>query len=265
MKNYYALITGASQGLGKAMSLEFAQRGMNLVLLALPNSGLKELSCFIIKNFDVSVHILEIDLSVTKNYYIISNYVNSNNIHIKYLVNNAGILSRGFFEDLDDRFILDQIQVNVSAPTMLIKVLLNNLKENAPSGILNVGSLAGFFPLPKKQVYCGTKAYLQSFSNSLRKELVKDTISVTMVCPGPLNTTTKLCYQNRIVSWISRESVLTPESVARISIDGMLEGKKTIIPGFINKCFMVIDKILPEYIQDKLTNGEIKKLEIATI
>jgi len=119
--------------------------------------------------------------------------------------------------------------------------------------------------LPKKQVYCGTKAYLQSFSNSLRKELKKDNISVTMVCPGPLNTTTKLCYQNRIVCWISRESVLSPESVAKLSIDGMLEGKKTIIPGFINKCFLFLEKILPEYIQDKLTNGEIKKLEIATI
>ena len=264
MKNYYALITGASQGLGKAMSLEFAKRGVDLVLVALPNSELEELSIFIQRNFNVKTHFLEVDLCKTKNCYLISDYIRSHKIQIKYLVNNAGILSRGFFEDLDDRFILDQIQVNVTVPTLLIKCLLNNLKENAPSGILNVGSLASFFPLPKKQVYCGTKAYLQNFSKSLRKELKKDNISVTMVCPGPLNTTTKLCYQNRIVGLISRESVLTPESVAKTSIDGMLAGKKIIIPGFINKCFIVLEKILPEYIQDKLTNGEINKLEAST-
>ncbi len=265
MKKYFSLVTGASKGLGRAISLELAKRGMNLVLVALPNSGLKELTNFIKKNFNVEVFYLEVDLSIAKNYYVISDYIKNNDIRLKYLVNNAGILSRGLFDDLDDRFILDQIKVNVSAPTILTKLLLKNLKENEPAGILNVGSLAGFFPLPKKQVYCGSKAYLMSFSKSLRKELKKDNVSVTLVCPGPLNTTTKLCYQNRIVSLISRESVLTPESVAKTSIDGMLAGKKIIIPGFINKCFIVLEKILPEYIQDKLTNGEINKLEEAPL
>ena len=265
MKKYFSLVTGASKGLGKAMSLEFAKRGRNLVLVALPNSGLGELTYFIRKNFNVEVFYLEVDLSMTKNYYIISDYIKDNDIHLKYLVNNAGILSRGLFDDLDDRFILDQIEVNVSAPTLLIKLLLKNLKENAPAGILNVSSLASFFAIPKKQVYGGTKAYLLSFSNSLRKDLKRDNISVTTVCPGPLNTTTKLCYQNRIVGLISRESVLTPESVAKTSIDGMLAGKKIIIPGFINKCFIVLEKILPEFIQDKLTNGEINKFEKAPL
>ncbi len=262
MKNYYTLITGASQGFGKAMAFEFARREMNLVLVALPNSGLKELSDFIEKNFNVDIFYLEVDLSNADSYYEISDYIKNNNIQIKYLVNNAGVLSRGFFDDLEYRFILKQIEVNVSAPTLLIKLLLKNLKTNTPAGILNVGSMASFFALPKKQVYGGTKAYLLSFSKSLRKELKKDNISVTTVCPGGLNTTTKLCYQNRICSWITRKSVLNPEEAAKISIDGMLEGKRIIIPGFVNKCFMLLDKILPEFIKDKLTNNEINKFEV---
>jgi uncharacterized protein len=265
MKPFYTLITGASKGFGKAMTLEFARREMNLVLVALPNSGLKEFSAFIEKHFNVNVCYLEADLSLVDNYYEIADFIKENNIQLKYLVNNAGVLSRGYFDDLDDRFVLKQIEVNVLAPTLLIKLLLNNLKNSTPAAILNVSSMASFFALPKKQVYGATKAYLLSFSKSLRKELKKDNISVTTVCPGGLNTTTRLCYQNRICSWITRESVLSPEEAAKISIDGMLQGKKLIIPGFVNKCFMVIDKILPEFIKDKLTNNEIKKFEVAAL
>ncbi len=264
MKTYFTLITGASKGFGKAMSLELAERGMNLVLIALPNSGLKELSRFIENNFGVEVFYLEEDLSVIDTYYEIYDFIENNNINIKYLINNAGILSRGMFDDLDNQFIIDQIEVNVMAPTVLIKLLLPNLKQNAPSGILNISSMAGFFALPKKQVYGGTKAYLLSFSNSLRKELKKDNISVTTICPGGLNTTTKLCYQNRILGFMARESTLTPEEAAKIAVNGMLKGKKVVVPGFINKCFLALDKLLPEFIQDKLTSGEIKKLETIT-
>ena len=264
MKNYYTLITGASRGFGKAMTLDFARRGMHLVLVALPNSGLKELSGFIKENYNVDVFYVEADLSLVESYYEIAEYIQNNNIQIKYLVNNAGVLSRGFFNDLEDTFVLKQIEVNVSAPTLLIKLLLNNLKSNAPSAILNVSSMASFFALPRKQVYGGTKAYLLSFSKSLRKELKRDNISVTTVCPGGLNTTTRLCYQNRICSWITQKSVLSPEEASKISIDGMFEGKKLIIPGFVNKCFMVLDKILPEFIKDMLTNMELNKFKVAT-
>ena len=145
MKSNYTLITGASQGFGKAMAFEFANRNMNLVLVALPNSGLIELSEFIEDNYHVGVHAMELDLSYTENCYAIADYISKNAIPIKYLVNNAGILSRGFFEDLNDQFILKQIEVNVTAPTLLIKLLLNNLKTNAPSGILNISSMAAFF------------------------------------------------------------------------------------------------------------------------
>ena len=261
MDPFFTLISGASQGLGKFMALELAKRGMNLVLIALPDSELTELRDFIDTNYRVKVYCLEADLSEISAFYDIYDFIEGNQIRIKYLVNNAGILSKGLFEDLDDRFIIDQIEVNVLAPTLLIKLLLPNLKVNAPAGILNVGSMAGFFPLPKKQVYGGTKAYLLSFSKSLRKELKKDRISVTTICPGGLNTTTKVCYQNRKLGFMARKSTMDPESAARIAIDGMLNGKKLLIPGAVNKFFMALDKILPEFIQDKLTNGEVEKLE----
>jgi len=264
MKNQYALITGASQGFGKAMTLELAHRNINLLMIALPNSGLWELSDFVRKHFKINVLCLELDLSTTKSSYIIKDFVEDNNLNIKYLVNNAGILSRGYFEDLNEEFILKQIQVNVIAPTILIRLLLPNLKLSAPAAILNISSMASFFALQKKQVYCATKAYLTSFSKSLGKELKGHNISVTAICPGGLNTTTRLCYQNRIVGWITRESVLNPEEAAKIAIDAMIRKNKVVIPGFINKCLMFLDKLLPEFIKDYLANREIKKFPAAT-
>ena len=264
MKTQFTLITGASKGFGKAMALELAKRGMNLVLIALPNSGLRELARFIKTNFNIEAFYLESDLSLVENYYKIYDFININDIQLKYLVNNAGILSRGSFDDLDDRFILDQIEVNVTAPTLIIKLLLPNLKENAPSGILNVSSMAGYFSLIKKQVYCGTKAYLLSFSKCLRKELKKYNISVSTVCPGSLNTTTKLCYQNRVLGWVARESVLSPEKAAKISVEGMIHKDEIIIPGFFNRCFLVLDKLIPKFIKDRITESEIKKFPSPT-
>mgnify|MGYP001061013149 CR=1 FL=1 len=263
MKSYYTLITGGSQGFGKAMALEFADRKMNLILVSLPNSGLGGLADFIRKQFHVQVLSLELDLSKTDSCYIIADFVKENDIQVKYLVNNAGILSRGFFEGLDDAFILKQIEVNVIAPTLLIKLLLSNLKKSSPSAILNISSMAAFFPLQKKQVYGATKAYLVSFSKSLGKELKKDNISVTTICPGGLNTTSRLCYQNRMVGWLTRESVLNPEDAAKIAIKGMFDKKGVIVPGFINKCLMLLDKLLPEFIKDYLANRELNKLPVA--
>ncbi|WP_242202286.1 SDR family NAD(P)-dependent oxidoreductase [Aestuariivivens insulae] len=255
----YALITGASQGLGKALALECANREMNLLLLALPNSGLPQLSHFIKQHMGVDVHHLELDLSVVENYYLIADYVRNNNLKIQYLINNAGVLSRGFFDALDDRFVLKQIAVNITAPTMLIKLLLPYMKSTNNAAILNISSMASFFALPKKQVYGATKAYLTSFSKSLAKELKKDNIAITIICPGGLNTTTRLCYQNRILSWIPRKSVLNPEDAAGIAINAMMKRRELIVPGFINKCLLVLDKLLPRFIKDSLTSQEINK------
>lgn len=266
MKNEaFTLITGASQGFGKAMAMECAKRGMNLVLVALPNSHLNELCNFLEYTYKVSAIPIETDLSTEESCYTLHETIQQRGITIKYLINNAGILSRGFFVDLDTDYFLKQIKINICTPTLLTKLFLADLKKNSPSGILNVSSMASFFYLPKKQVYGGTKAYLLSFSKSLRRELRDDKISVSIVCPGGMNTTPGLTYQNRTGSWGSRQSIMDPEDAAKITIDGMLKGTELIIPGAMNQFFMFLDKILPKPIKDKITTMEIRKFRAGTI
>jgi uncharacterized protein len=253
----YTLITGASQGFGKALAIEYAKKGMNLVLVALPNSGLDTLSGFLKSNFQVDVLFFEMDLSSKENCIRLYQAVKNESVSIKYLINNAGMLSKGLFENMSEDYFLTQINANVATPTLLTKLFMEDFKKNAPSGILNVSSMASFFHLPKKQVYGGTKAYLLSFSKSLRKELKPHHISVSIVCPGGMNTTTGLCMQNRKLDWVSRQSILDPEDVAKITIQQFEKGKEVIIPGGVNKMFMLLDALLPATIKNRLTSNAI--------
>ncbi|NNK72789.1 MAG: SDR family NAD(P)-dependent oxidoreductase [Flavobacteriaceae bacterium] len=259
-KRNYALVTGASKGLGKAMCFQLAKRGIDLILVALPNSGLVQLASFIEKNEPIDVHHIEADLSNRSGCDKVIFYVYQNRLELKYLINNAGILSRGFFDDSSIDFVLSQIHVNSVAPAYLTHGLLENLRSNSPSAILNVSSMAGFFPLPVKQVYCATKSFITAFSRSLRWELAGENISVSVLCPGGLNTTTKISCQNRTLGWFNQLAVLSPEQAAQEGIDGMLKGRDVIIPGWVNRFYLLLDKILPRKIKNILISKEMKRI-----
>lgn len=251
----YALITGASQGLGKSLALECAKRNMNLILVALPSSGLTELSNFIRHNFDVIVEDVEMDLSIKDNCISLFTDLQSRRLPINILINNAGIGGTHGFEEKSTEFYYRQIELNVSAPTLLCRLFLDTLCENSPAYIMNVSSLAGFLPLPRKQVYAGTKSYLISFSKSLRAELSHKNIHVTVLCPGGMNTTIPITLLNKNGTWIGRMSILNPEVVAKIAIDKMLLKKELIIPGFLNKCLLFLDHLLPAVVKNKLASN----------
>ncbi len=255
----FALITGASEGFGKAMALECAGRNMNLVLVALPGSGLSSLACFIERNYNVSVLYFEQDLSKREECLHLFEKIKENKISANVLINNAALGGTHFFEEKDPEFYYKQIELNVLAPTLLTHLFLQTLEKNSPSHILNVGSLASFFSLPKKGVYGATKSYLVSFSKSLRRELKAKNVSVSTVCPGGMNTTPMLILQNKNMKGLGRWSIMNPEEVARIAIDGMLAGKELIIPGFWNRMFMLFDKLMPKWYKEILINKTMKQ------
>jgi uncharacterized protein len=255
----YTMITGASEGFGKALALECASRKMNLILVALPGSGLGNLAGYIVKNFGVRVLFLEHDLSRKEACYKIFDEVTEEGLSINILINNAGMGGTHFFDERNTEFYHRQIELNVVAPTLLTHLFLETLEQNIPSYILNVSSLASFFYLPKKQVYGGTKSYLVYFSKSLGRELKRKNVFVSTVCPGGMNTTPMLILQNRCLKGISRWSVMDPEEVAKISIDKLLQKKEVIIPGSWNRLFMIMNRLLPKWLKEILTNRQMNK------
>jgi len=256
--NAFVLITGASEGFGKSLALEFAKRDKNLVLVALPGAELHHLRAFIIRNYNVDVVCIEADLSKLEDCVKIYEEVTTRQLHINTLINNAGIGGTHLFEERNVGEYHRQIQLNVTAPTVLTRLLLDNLRANGPSHILNVSSLASFFCLPGKQVYAATKSYLFAFSRSLRLELKNSNVRVSVLCPGGMNTTPALTLSNKTGTWISQWSIMDPEDVAALAIDQMIENKEVIIPGKWNRFFLAIDRMLPKVIKEKLIELQMK-------
>jgi short-subunit dehydrogenase len=259
INNHYVLITGASEGFGKALALECAARGRNLVLVALPTPELYYLGVFIEKNYQVDVITIEADLSDIEECVKVYEAVIEKRIQLNILINNAGIGGTHFFEERNARDYFRQIQLNVAAPTILARLFLPMLKSNGPAHILNVSSLASFFCLPKKQVYSATKSYLLAFSRSLRKELKHSNIHVSVLCPGGMNTTPSLTLANRTGTWLSQWSIMDPEVVAEFAMDRLFRNKEVIIPGQLNRFFLALDKMLPHIIKEKLIAIQMKK------
>lgn len=254
------MITGASEGFGKALAIECARRKMNLILVALPGPELHSLTHFIKRNYPVDVITIEKDLCKDESCLEVYNQINALNIQVNMLINNAGIGSTVFFEEGSIHLYEKQIKLNVLATTLITRLFLETLKRNNQSYILNVGSMASFFYLPKKQVYGATKSFIYFFSKSLRKELRKNKVHVSVLCPGGMNTNLPLTLMNKTGNWISRLSVMNPEEVVPIAIDGLLKRKGVIIPGRVNKFFMLLDKVLPEAIKKLITGYGMKKL-----
>jgi len=260
MNKKFTLITGASEGLGKAFAIECAARQMDLILVSLPNSGLDKLSNFIRRNFKVTVIPFEKDLSQSSACYDLFLEIEQLQLSVNVLINNAGVGSTILFDEGSPEFYEKQIRLNVLATTVITHLFIKNLPGGSPAHILNVGSLASFFYLPKKQVYGGTKSYIYYFSKSLKKELKGKGVNVSVLCPGGINTNLSVTLINKNAPWTSRISIMDPEEVAAVAISGLLKKKEVIIPGRLNRFFLFLDKLLPSVLKTYMTNRTMKKI-----
>jgi len=261
MRNTYTLITGASEGFGKALAFDCAAKKMNLILVALPGPELYNLSDYIKRNYKIDVVPIEKDLSKEENCIALFEEVSALQLPVNMLINNAGIGSTMLFGEGSLRFYQQQIKLNVLATTLITRLFLNMLKKNGPSYILNVGSLSCFFFLVKKQVYGGTKSYIYFFSKSLHREVKADSIHVSVICPGGMNTNIAATLLNKSSSWLSRLSIMNPEEVAPIAINGLLKRREVIIPGKWNQFFMLLDKLLPSSVKKMITTHQMKQIK----
>jgi uncharacterized protein len=242
---HYALVTGASSGIGKAIAYEFARKKKNLVLIALPHTGLKEVVKDLCENYCLNVHAFEVDLTAPKAPEIVFNWCINYNITIDILVNNAGIGNIGAFENTPTDTICTMINLNAKALVMLSHQFIPMMKKNKRSFLLNVGSLASFMPVPNKSVYAATKSFVYAFSYALRLELQPYSISVSCLCPGGTSTSPEA---REIIEKLNANSafIQKPEEVARVAVQELLNGTFRIIPGWHNRVAYYLSQWLPE-------------------
>lgn len=258
---YFTLITGASDGLGKFMAMEFASRNHPLILVALPGSPLINVADYIRNQYNVEVHCLFEDLSTLNGCCELHRRVADLGVSIGYLVNNAGLGNTNPFAEKSVSFYTKQIGINVIAPTMLSRLFLPDLIAYGKGGILNVSSLTSYFQIPNKQVYCATKAFLSVFSKALDNEVHGSGIHVSVVCPGGMNTRVPIILSTMERNGISRWSMMNPEEVAAITVPRFLSGKRVIIPGGWNKFFLVIDRLIPASLKRRMIRKQVSNAE----
>jgi uncharacterized protein len=187
-----ALITGASAGLGAEFARQLAPRAARIILVGRREERLKELAASLQPGAPyLRIDCFKADLALASERERLAAWVIREELPINFLINNAGLGDLGVFDSAHWERLAPILEVNVTALTHLTHLLLPMLRNQVgqhPSAILNVSSIAGFYPLPEMAVYAASKAYVTSFSEALRMELAPDGISVTTLCPGPVPT-----------------------------------------------------------------------------
>ncbi len=255
LKNHFAVITGASQGLGRAFALELARRKYNLILVSLPGQGLQQLCAQIGRMYDVESYYYETNFSSTENIMALGDWLNEH-FQVSLLINNAGLGGTKRFEEAHIDYIDSIIQVNVKATAMLTRLLLPNLKRQSDSYILNVSSIAAFSPVGYKTVYPASKAFIHSFSRGLNAELKDSNVFVSVINPGAMATNEEITARIEKQGMLGRLTLLNPDKVASYSIDRLLK-RDTVI--MLNPFAWLIAALLPIWIKLPLMTKIVKR------
>lgn len=254
-KETYAVVTGASQGLGKAFAENLAKKNINVILVSLPGQNLKELSQEISENYNVKTEHYEIDLSVRENVLQLTDWIN-NLFNVNILINNAGLGGTKKFLEASLGYIDRILQVNVMATSLITHQLLPNLLKQKQSYILNVSSMAAFSPIGFKTVYPASKTFIHSFSRGLHEELKNTSVFVSVVNPGAMKTNTDVCKRIEKQGFLGRLTLLDPNKVAHYCIEQLFRKDSVIM---VNPVSWLVMKILPIWIKLPLMTNAIKK------
>ncbi len=252
----YALITGASKGIGKAIAEELASRKTDLLLVARTHGLLQEMVTDLSARYGIKADHLAIDLSDPAAPEQISNWIEEKGYDVNILVNNAGYGLSGPFEQYTAKENRDMMQVNMHVPVELCNLLIPELKKHPKSYILNIASAAAYQAVPGLMVYAATKSFLLSFSRGLAFELRKSNISVTVVSPG--GTDTDFANRAKVGSKAVKAGEklnMTPEAVAKLAVNAMFARKTETITGFINQLGTFFVWLLPKKLVETSAAG----------
>jgi uncharacterized protein len=243
----YALVTGSSKGLGKAIAIELAKQNINVLLIARSHAELAQTAAEIKSAYKVSADFFVSDLSAPNAVSDIYNWTKEKKYPINILVNNAGYGLSGLLENNSIADNTSMMQVNMLAVVQLCQYFLPELKQQPKAYILNIASSAAYQAVPYLSVYAASKAFVLSFSRGIATELKSSSVSVTCVCPGPTDTG----FNQR--AKVSGKALKTanklnadPAIVAKTAVEAMFSEKRELITGFVNKLGAFFVWLLPK-------------------
>jgi uncharacterized protein len=246
MPNDVALITGASSGIGLELARTFAAEGHDLVLVARSRGKLRALAQELSHEHGVRVIPIPQDLTRTGAAQALRNALRRRRLHVDVLVNNAGVLLTGDFEDIALRSQLALLQLNVIVPMTLTHLLLAPMLKRGRGRILNVASIAAFQPLARLAVYAGSKAFVLHFTEALSEELKGTGVTATALCPG--FTDTDMMSAVGDASWLPSFAVNSAEQVARDGYRACMNGTPVYVSGAANQMITELMRYQPRWL-----------------
>ncbi|MCB0916629.1 MAG: SDR family oxidoreductase [Actinobacteria bacterium] len=243
-----AVVTGASSGIGRVFAHRLADREHDLVLVARNDEALQRLADEIADHARVHIDVISADLATTEGVALVAGQLSGAAV----LVNSAGYGSVGSVIELPEAEQVGQIRLNIEALTVLSRAAAAGMTERGRGAIINIGSTAGFQPIPYEATYAATKAYVASFSQALAEEVGGAGVRVLCVCPGYTATG----FADRAgaeFSQLPSVMVSTPEHVVDTALRDLDRGRSMSIPGYLNAALAVGSKVSPTWLTRKVS------------
>jgi len=238
----WALVTGASSGIGMALARELAHRGYDLILLGRDAEHLAQLAQELARAHHTTAKVFAQDLSTPATVQAIRATLERENLPVSVVVNNAGYGIHGRFAETDLERELALIHLQIHAMLILTKTCLGGMLRRREGKILNVASVYAYAPVPLQSVYAACKSFLLSFSESLAAELEGTGVSVTVLCPGITATAFRTrAGMREKASWLSMDA----RTVASIACRGLFRKKPVVVPGVINHLYVWVSRLVP--------------------
>ncbi|HXE56710.1 MAG TPA: SDR family oxidoreductase [Gemmatimonadales bacterium] len=239
-----AVVTGASGGIGYELARLLAAADHDLVLVA-RSAGRLDAVATELGRSGGSVRPVAADLARPEGVSRLLDALPERGARVDVLVNNAGFGAAGPFAALELEAALEMIRLNVEALTHLTRAVLPGMLSRRRGRILNVASTAAFQPGPYMAVYYATKAYVLSFSEAIAEELRQSGVSVTALCPGPTLTGFQARAGIDAERLVRGRVAQDAASVARAGFEGMMAGRRVVVPGALNRIHAAGVRLLP--------------------
>jgi short-subunit dehydrogenase len=254
-----AVVTGASQNIGAALATELAARGHSLIITARREDLLNALAATLSEKYGVTVEVRPADLADTADRAKLIDELATRDISI--LCANAGTATFGPVSTLDPEVERAQVQLNAVAVHDMVLAVLPGMLARKAGGILISGSAAGNSPIPYNATYAATKAFANTFSESLRGELRKTGVHVTVLAPGPVRTELPGPADASIVEKLVPDFLwISTEYTAKKSLDALARNKMRIVPGVTSKAMSAASQYSPRAIVAPIVGRFYKKM-----
>ena len=244
----YALITGASSGIGLHFAEALSKMGYSVVAVSNQPAQLGDLKKRLEEKYRISVVTINIDLAQENSAQLVFDYCTEQNLIIEVLINNAGILVFGEVASIEYPRIKSILTLHMMTPALLCRLFAEDMIRRGKGFILNVSSISAVMPYPHISLYGPTKAFLRNFTRALRTEIKPRGINVTALIPGATATALYDTGNLNTPLLIKLGIMKKPDSVANAGVRALFKNQAECIPGFLNKLIILLLPIVPHFI-----------------